>query len=102
MKTILEAATESVDKIMLNVNFRPYGIGIFKEGVKFAQRWIPVEEELPPKGEIVLTRHGAVDGDGNVLEIFALSYKLDDWHCDFVDDLDLDYNPTHWRPIEYN
>lgn len=28
----------------------------FKAGIEFAQRWIPVEEELPEVGEIVLVR----------------------------------------------
>lgn len=40
MKTIDEAAKEQL-KMTLNVQ------RTFRDGVEFAQRWIPVEEELP-------------------------------------------------------
>ena len=52
MRTIEEALNTAYDECKSNAYF---GNG-FKKGVEFAQRWIPVEEELPEVGEIVLVR----------------------------------------------
>ena len=61
MKTIEEAAIECA-----NIYLQGYRdsytvdendfIDVFESGVDFAQRWIPVEEELPPIGEKVITK----------------------------------------------
>ena len=61
MKTIEEAAIEHMSKINLSQENKQYicdgDFGIsFHEGVEFAQRWIPVEEELPEIGEKVITK----------------------------------------------
>jgi hypothetical protein len=45
MKTI----TEGLDEAYKNAGHNAYFENGFKSGVEFAQRWIPVEEELPPK-----------------------------------------------------
>jgi hypothetical protein len=68
MKTIEEAAIESAanninkafDKNGLNTNCHKLA---FKKGVEFAQRWIPVTEELPKEtdhgfSDLVLTKCG--------------------------------------------
>ena len=71
----------------------------FKEGVEFAQRWIPIEEELPEVGEIVLVKtkinkvttcemYIPKDYLGNILgeKEWAASYNFKQ-------------AITHWRPI---
>ena len=49
MKKIQEAAKEY--SINSNSNFVEDGEKEFKAGVEFAQRWIPVEEELPEESQ---------------------------------------------------
>lgn len=51
MKTIEEAAKECAG----HVNTIP-NIKIFKKGVEFTQRWIPVEEELPENDDRVIAK----------------------------------------------
>ena len=58
----------------------------FKEGVTFAQRWIPIEEELPEK-------------------LVQVIVKFEDGWCTctwITEDGDFAFNvkPTYWRPIE--
>lgn len=81
MKTIEEAAKE----IFPNPDSNQ--ITAFELGVEFAQRWIPVEEELPPinKWIIVIKKHAFVES----------YYSIE--NCDKMSDF---YNVTHWRPIE--
>ena len=57
MKTIEEALNIAYDECKSNAYF---GNG-FKKGVEFAQRWIPVEEELPPLGVPVICRYNMFD-----------------------------------------
>ena len=61
-------------------------IEMFEAGVQFAQRWIPVEEELPEK-------------------LVQVIVKFEDGWCTctwITEDGDFAFNvkPTHWRPIE--
>lgn len=71
----------------------------FTHGVKWAERWIPVEEELPPIGKDVTVLLKGKDENGkdtfNVHTFDEIvSYKrLKGWF-DF-------YGFTHWRPIEH-
>ena len=71
----------------------------FKNGVEFAQRWIPVEEELPEVGDVVLVRtkigkvltcemYIPMDYLGNVLgeKKWCGSYNFKQ-------------AVTHWRPV---
>lgn len=80
----------------------------FKNGVEFAQRWIPVEEELP-----ITYESGVWDG---LRGSFVIVYNsFGEWHkarpySGFLDGHNFydwysesDYmlsNITHWRPIE--
>ncbi|MDD3416811.1 MAG: hypothetical protein PHY47_22925 [Lachnospiraceae bacterium] len=68
MKTIEEAASIYAEPIAsdlshksmddLNIcDLEDYIADSFKEGVEFAQRWIPVEEELPPLGVPVICKY---------------------------------------------
>ena len=61
-------------------------IEMFEAGVQFAQRWIPVEEELPEK-------------------LVQVIVKFEDGWCTctwITEDGDFAFNvkPTYWRPIE--
>jgi len=90
MKTIEEAAIECAN--MYVEGYRdsyPANEGdfidVFEAGIEFAQRWIPVEEELPEKFKQVIV-------------------KLENgWHtCTWItEDGTFAFNvkPTHWRPI---
>lgn len=109
MKTIKEAAKESAKKMLpLQTDLHSYFREQFKDGVEFAQRWIPVEEELP-----LCYESGLWDGlrsdfvlvkfqDGRWTKARLYSGILDgnsfnDW-CN-ENDYQL-YIITHWRPIE--
>ena len=61
-------------------------IEMFEAGVEFAQRWIPVEEELPEKLVQVIVK-------------FENGWCTCTW---ITEDGDFAFNvkPTHWRPIE--
>ena len=48
MKTIEEAAKDFNDSHVNGHHPQKWVSDIFKAGVEFAQRWIPVGEELPP------------------------------------------------------
>ena len=56
MKTIEEAAKDFNDSHVNGHHPQKWVSDIFKAGVEFAQRWIPVEEELPEIGEKVITK----------------------------------------------
>ena len=82
MKTIEDALNIAYDECKSNAYF---GNG-FKKGVEFAQRWIPVEEDLPEKFKQVIV-------------------KLENgWHtCTWItEDGTFAFNvkPTHWRHID--
>ena len=79
----------------------------FIAGVKFAQRWIPVEKELPNEGELVLTKGGddPIDIDicwfknkkfimryANQPSYYSNTYRFRE---------DITESTTHWKPIEY-
>lgn len=61
-------------------------IEMFEAGVEFAQRWIPIEEELPEKLVQVIVK-------------FENGWCTCTW---ITEDGDFAFNvkPTHWRPIE--
>ena len=99
MKTIEEAAIQYANTKSSSDVFIESHIKDFKAGVEFAQRWIPVEEELPEVGEIVLVRtkinkvttcemYIPKDYLGNILgeKEWAASYNFKQ-------------AITHWRPI---
>ena len=99
MKTIEDAAN-AYAKYITDNGYNTRTELAFKEGVEFAQRWIPVEEELPEVGEIVLVKtkinkvttcemYIPKDYLGNILgeKKWAASYNFKQ-------------AITHWRPIE--
>ena len=56
MKTIEEAAKDFNDSHVNGRHPQTWVSDIFKAGIDFSQRWIPVEEELPEIGERVITK----------------------------------------------
>jgi 5,10-methenyltetrahydromethanopterin hydrogenase len=64
-------------------------------GAKFVQRWIPVEEELPKTGQLVLIKNK--EGD------ISTARYCENLKSKFAIDFDeiSDKNVTHWRPIEF-
>ena len=87
MKTIQEAIIEYTNNT--DIDEETYIGDVyngFMAGVKFAQRWIPIEEELPEK-------------------LVQVIVKFEDGWCTctwITEDGDFAFNvkPTHWRPIE--
>ncbi len=77
----------------------------FKKGVEFAQRWIPVEEELPEVGAMVLTKMEKRHGDTWVQNYYSTATRLEnqgEWQTvNWVDHSISFGHITHWRPIEY-
>lgn len=99
MKTIEQAARESADKAWGELDeftsdkdgeFHYQHTEAFKAGVEFAQRWIPVEEELP---EIEIEPYQIeckVKINGQI-EIYWIEN----------DTINISTECSHWRPIEY-
>lgn len=90
MKTVEEAAKEYVRKKRgFATEFElKHDSEIFKSGVEFAQRWIPVEEELPPLSQKVLCK------DSTVFDVYLFESNTDR-------DIKIEVcEVTHWRPIE--
>ena len=86
MKTIEEAAKDFNDSHVNGHHPQKWVSDIFKAGVDFAQRWIPIEEELPPVSQQVIVK------------------LKNNWHaCTWLlGDGTFAYNikPTHWRYID--
>ena len=79
-------------------------IEMFKAGVEFAQRWIPVEEELPEVGEMVLTKMEKRYGDTWVQNYYSTATRLEnqgEWQTvNWVDHSISFGHITHWRYID--
>ena len=112
MKTIEEAAKEYADKeamdfptgTMSNDEVSDWLNSAFKAGVKFAQRWIPVEEELPEVGAMVLTKMEKRHGNTWVQNYYSTATRLEnqgEWQTvNWVDhSISFGYI-THWRHID--
>ena len=107
MKTIEQAARDALNEYPSYVVNAASVLSVFHKGfamgVEFAQRWIPVSEELPEDGEIVLItiedcHIDVVVGIFNGKEWMCRLY-VPTGHTDFII-YGID-KVTHWRPIEY-
>jgi hypothetical protein len=127
MKTLLEASIECA-KVRINKLLDKNGSSTstfksgYNEGAKEAQRWIPIEEELPPEDgqDILLKNEKWINEDYNVNGVRIGCYgdgkwmsaswcnNHDEYHTrtseiddeTFTDSLAVNQIPTHWRPIE--
>ena len=73
-------------------------IEMFEAGVQFAQRWIPVEEELPEIGEKVITKMTK-----DKRSSYGIATRIrEEWEINahWIDHTFSNMNITHWRPIE--
>ncbi len=101
MKSIEEAAKEysntSGNQSSKSMRETEYDTGRFvgfKAGVEFAQRWIPVEEELPEEFDTVLVK----DSNGCIaLATILVSSRIGKYFS--VDSGGVE-NVRYWRPIE--
>ena len=67
----------------------------FEAGVEFAQRWIPVEEELPEIGEKVITKMAK-----DKRTSYGIATRIrEEWEIDahWIDHTFSNMNITHWR-----
>ena len=98
MKTIEEAAKDFNDSRVNGHHPQKWVSDIFNAGVEFAQRWIPVEEELPPIGEKVITK---MTKDKRTSYGIATRIR-EEWEINahWIDHTFSHMNITHWRPIE--
>ena len=95
MKTIEEAALKCNKEY--SKQQAPAYIG-FTEGVKFAQRWIPVEEELPEDIETDGRTYIpciVTNGETKTIAFRRLSPLTKKWNWNVMMEV------THWRPVEY-
>ena len=95
MKTIKEAA----DSLEFNkgvIHSNPYLMVTqsFESGVEFAQRWIPIEEELPILHDDVILKCKSGFWDKG----FLIHQSGDNMFASSSGDLDI---VTHWRPISF-
>lgn len=104
MKTTSEAAIAYASIKSSSDVFIESHIKDFKAGIEFAQRWISVEEELPPIGEMVLTKMEKRHGDTWVQHYYSTATRLEnqgEWQdVNWVDHSMSFGHITHWRPIE--
>ena len=83
MKTIEQISHEICEKYALTVDL---SIPI-EDAIKEAQRWIDVEDELPPVNELVIAKYRNYEDE----KIFLLNYQGDEAELGYV---------CEWRPIE--
>ena len=104
MKTIEEVANEICIYVDNSCEAKTVAYESFIGGVGFAQRWISVEEELPPIGEMVLTKMEKRHGDTWVQHYYSTATRLEnqgEWQdVNWVDHSMSFGHITHWRPIE--
>ena len=104
MKTIEEAAKDFNDSHVNGHHPQKWVSDIFKAGAEFAQRWIPVDEELPEIGEQVLAKKELRDGDTWVQNFYSIVTRMTpsgEWEGVKWSDVGFTRGiVTHWRPIE--
>lgn len=104
MKTIEEEAKENCEYIQDSLRqYDKHFVEAFKDGVEFAQRWIPVEEELPPCSDEDLLLKGIDDrGIHGIVDIGYMHDSHDGKSClsNFMSLGGVLITITHWRPIE--
>ena len=98
MKTIEEAAKDFNDSHVNGHHPQKWVIDIFKAGVEFAQRWIPVEEELPEIGEKVITKMAK-----DKRTSYGIATRIrEEWEINahWIDHTFSNMTITHWRHID--
>jgi hypothetical protein len=98
MKTISEAAKEYILGYRQGYPSKSEDedTDIFEAGVKFAQQWIPVEDELPKENDGFSDRVLTKNRFGNFL------IERYDFELNHFNEIRHNGQVTHWRPIEFN
>lgn len=102
MKTIDELAIENQYPYKLKYGMWAVEItenisrNSFKKGVEIAQRWIPIEEELPVYYKPVNVKFGILE----TTAWRAWSETSGDLYTINGTDVIMENTPTHWRPLE--
>jgi hypothetical protein len=95
MKTIEEAAKENCEYNQYSLRqYDKYFIEAFKDGVKFAEKWIKTEEEKPSPRQMVLAKIDRGGGrNWTILAEFipAKTVLADDFFEDYEEE-NMDYN----------
>jgi len=99
MRTVTDAALENANEVkMMSLHDREFLA--FTKGVEFAQRWIPIGEELPPLNEYVLFKYSEGEHCVGCLNVYG-------YYCSPYMPKENDYasihllsEVTHWRHIE--
>ena len=99
MKTIEEGARKCLGLDSSDPNYEHTDddvrdLNIFSYGAEFAQRWIPVEEELPPIDVKVLVKCSTGNWTTSTLRLYANLNTSWSGSSTFGNSI------THWRPIE--
>ena len=87
---------QALDEAYKNAGSNAYFGNGFRAGVEFAQRWIPVEDELPDE------KNGCINKEVIAFTSDNFSYILiyDDYLGWLPNGTDADIdNITHWRPV---
>ena len=98
MQTVKEAAEENAEKYWVSDSRYKSSIASFNAGVEFAQRWIPVEDELPIKsGNYLCILNGS---------IFSIAFFTEhkEWIIYKTGQIPEHITSrflSHWRPIDY-
>ena len=98
MKTIEEAAKDFNDSHVNGHHPQKWVSDIFEAGVEFAQRWIPVEEDLPEIGEKVITKMAK-----DKRTSYGIATRIrEEWEINahWIDHTFSNMTITHWRPID--
>ena len=96
MNTIEQAAIDYAESLEDN-DYTIETEAAFKAGAEFAQRWIPVEEELPDEKNGYINKEVIAFTSDNCAYVLIYDDYLG-W-LPYGTDADID-NITHWRPIE--
>ena len=98
MKTVQSEAEEICIYVDDSCDAKTVAYESFLSGVEFAQRWIPIEEELPDIGEKVITK---MTKDKRTSYGIATRIR-EEWEINahWIDHTFSHMNITHWRPIE--
>ena len=108
MKTIEELANEFVERTtpdspleILKLS-KEIAKSAFIAGFLTAQEWISVKDELPEDDiEVMCKIHSNNDENGTEYTVASYSDELGFWITEFyIYNTNIDYRPTHWRPIE--
>ena len=100
MKTIEQAATNAYSIEVLSSGCNAgvtFGKEMFKNGVEFAQKFIPMSEELPPHNTKILVK----DSISESVSYGQFSQDLEWFHCHKSTNVFAKSDIVSWRPISF-